>query len=185
MPKLHHLIVLPLLCLLLSCSSKAKLSDQVIDDYLKAIQNIQQISPDLAKKLTQGQLTEQTGTESWQQVEKAVQEAGFKDMPDFIQVNGAIALALGQAHGGQFLKDQDKNIQAALAKIDQQLANPKIPATLRTALQEQKNLIQQQYTTNKSWANWVMEGVSQFNDAGSLEVIKRRTPDLQRAFSGR
>ena len=76
-----------------------KITDEIVDKYVKAYTGLRQIGPELAEKMKNAQGREvdiDPGMQGYAQIEKIIKDAGFKDYKEFVQVNAKIGLAFSQ-----------------------------------------------------------------------------------------
>ncbi len=165
-----------------------EITDEVVVKYIKAYNNLRKIAPELANRMSkysgQGEPDAAAGLQGYAELEKAVQEAGFKDMPEFVQVNAKIAWAFNylQAQRGmsRFQKMQDIGMQ----EFDKALANPDVPESTKAELRKAKEKAQADYAKNKKWADLTMSGVKLFSDEKTKAVIERHRKEIESAYTG-
>ncbi len=181
--KLFFLIISFLL--VLSCSPKVKLTDETIEKYLKAYKGMKAVSPELAKNISTNKVNIAQGMEGFNKIESVIKNAGFTNYAEFVKVNAAIAWSFSKVQGEKFMSETNKNVNSGLATIDKQLNSPNVPEAVKKQLRIQREQLVKDYSKNKPWADLVISGVSKLTDKESLEVIKRHSKELERAFQGR
>lgn len=161
------------------------LTDAQVTSYIQAYKNLRKVAPNLAAKMRQTEGLPEVGQSGFLEVEKAVQAAGFKDYPEFVRVNAAVAWAFSQGQGKAFMTEMSAAHKQAYAQIDAQLENPALPAATRAELEQARARIEAEYTKNKGWADLTMNLTSNLTNKESVEVVMRRRKELEAAFTGR
>lgn len=174
------------LCLCLSLSACAqKINEKTIKNYIQAYQSIRKISPELGKKLQSPDFNILDGQASYQELNQAVQKAGFKDMGEFVQVNNTIAFGFGQTQSKQFLGDVDGKMKQGLAQIDSQLKNPALPAETRRQLEASRQSMIDHYTNSKKWADDVVNVMNKGTDPETTQLIQAHKQELSKLYQGK
>lgn len=177
------LAVLPA-CHLLN-PKQATLTDQQVVMYLKAYQNLRQAAPQLAKDIQKDLEGPKPGMPGFAQFEKAVKDAGFKDYPEFVRVNAAIAWAFSQGQGKAFMGEMSDAHRKAYAELDAKLKDPNVPAPVKAQLKVAREQIEANYAQNKGWADLSMKVTSQLTDKESIAVVMKHRKELEAAFQAR
>lgn len=162
-----------------------EITDETVDKYIKANENLRKLGPELLKKAHAsegGDLT--AGMEGYAQVEKAVRDAGFESYREFVVVNAKIGAAFSMLEGRGFMTKMEKMNAIGTEEIDKQLADPNLPPETRAELEQAKKTIRENYEKNKPWAEGVLKGVDMVVDEQTEEVIKRNQDRLRVALAG-
>lgn len=177
------LAVLPTLA---GCPKSEPVTDQQVVRYIQAYKALKKAGPKAAAMVgKQGQKLPDAGQAGYQEIEKAIKSAGFKDYPEFVRVNAAVAWAFSQGQGDAFLKDMDGQQKAAIAQIDAQLKNPNVPPPVKAQLQASRKQIIDEFKKNKGWADVSMNVTSKLTDKASVAVVMKHRKELEAAFTGR
>jgi hypothetical protein len=164
---------------------QATLTDQQVVMYIKAYKNIRKKVPHLAEELRQHEDGVQAGQAGFDVIEKAIKEAGFKDYPEFVRVNAAVAFAFSQGQGKAFMGDMSEAHKKAYAEIDSKLKDPNVPAAVKEQLKMARQQIEDNYKKNEGWANVSMEITSKLTDKESIAVVMKHRKELEAAFTAR
>lgn len=162
------------------------LTDAQVVMYIKACQNLRKVAPHMAKEIQKRpEATLNPGTAGFTVVEKAIKDAGFKDYPEFVRTNAAVAWAFSQGQGKAFMAEMSAAHRQAYAEIDQKLNDPQVPAAVKAQLEVAKSQIEAHYKQNKPWADVAMNVTSHLTDKESIAVVMRHRKELEAAFVGR
>lgn len=164
-----------------------KITDEIVDKYVKAYTGLRQIGPELAEKMKNAQGREvdiDPGMQGYAQIEKIIKDAGFKDYKEFVQVNAKIGLAFSQMEGRTFMDQMDKMHSIGYEEIDKQLADPQVPEEVKAELRKTRAQLEENMAKNKPWAEGVMKGASILSDKETLEVIQRNREKIRSAYTG-
>ncbi|MBL8992318.1 MAG: hypothetical protein JNM63_03205, partial [Spirochaetia bacterium] len=118
------------------------------------------------------------------QIDVAVKEAGFSGYPEFIKVNGAVAFAFSQYQATRFMGEMSEMQDAGIKQIDEQLADPSVPEETKAELRKNREKLIESYQKNKGWADKVMGLMNKLSDQNAIEVVKRYSSELEKAFTG-
>jgi hypothetical protein len=178
------LAVLPA-CNVINPKQKTLTDDQVVR-YIKAYKNLRQVAPHMANELQKRpEAKADPGTAGFLVIEKAVKDAGFKDYPEFVRTNAAIAWAFSQAQGKAFMGEMSDEHKKAYAEIDAKLQDPQVPAAVKQQFKMAKAQIEDNYKKNEGWANVAMNVTSNLTDKESIAVVTRHRKELEAAFTAR
>ncbi|MDB5101749.1 MAG: hypothetical protein JWM80_6170 [Cyanobacteria bacterium RYN_339] len=187
MTALSRLVAVALcLALMPACSKKEPLTDDQVTKYIQAYTAIREVAPDLAGKVgKEGGGLPEAGQAGFGDIEKAVKDAGFKNYPEFVRVNAAVAWSFSQGQGQAFMAEMSDAHKNAYAKIDEQLANPAVPAEAKAELTKAKAEIEANYTKSKGWADIPMKLMAKLSDKDSVDVVMRHRKELEAAFTAK
>lgn len=182
-------IVLVLTTLLSACSffTGPKITDEIVQNYIKAYTRLRQAGPELAERMrnANGQEVDiDQGMAGYQEIEKIIKESGFKSYREFVQVNAKIGLAFSQLEGRAFMNDMDQMHAIGNEEIDKQLADPQVPEEVKAELRRAKQEIAENMNKNKPWAEGVMKGAELAGDKETLEVVRRHQKAIRDAYTG-
>lgn len=170
---------------LAGCPKPQPVTDDQVVRYIKAYKALKQAGPKAAAMVGKQNPLPEAGQAGYQEIEKAIKSAGFKDYPEFVRVNAAVAWAFSQGQGDAFLKDMDGQQKAAIQQIDQQLKNPNLPPPAKAQLTHARTQIINEYKKNKGWADVSMNVTSKLTDKDSVAVVMKHRKELEAAFTGR
>jgi len=179
-----------LFCFFCACSPPGpELTDDLVMRYIKAYNGIRKIAPDLARRMAaykgEGEPgLETAGQQGFDDLQKVVQDAGFRDMAEFVTVNAKIAWAFNYVQAVRAIDEFQQLHDNGLADFDRALADPEVPEETKTALREGRARLATEFARNKSWADLTMRGVKLFSDDKARAVIERHREALEKAYVG-
>jgi len=195
-------IVLVLFTILVffSCSEiigeKGTLTDQKIQNYIKAYKGLKENAPKILTNLNQNGETIAAGQLGFLEFEKIITDAGMESYPDFVRTNAKIGIifSLIEANKGmersENLEQSSKEmIDDAMAFIQTQIDNPDVPEETRIELRQQirehksnKKLLTKTYSKNTKIAYLVIEEVEKIREMvvnqADIEAVQRNHADL-------
>ncbi|MBE7439705.1 MAG: hypothetical protein HS115_14710 [Spirochaetales bacterium] len=179
-----------LILLLYACTPAGpEITDDLVVRYIQAYQNVRRIAPELARKMAaykgEGEAgVESAGTEGFEELQKAVQSAGFKDMAEFVAANAKIAWAFNYVQAERAIGEFQKMHDNGLEEFDRALADPEVPEETKAALRDGRAKLAAEFARSKSWADLTMRGVRLFSDEKARAVIERHREALEKAYMG-
>ena len=181
---INPFIIITILLILCSCSSGPSLTDETIEKYIIAYRNLKKIAPELlnsAEEVEKGNLN--AGQEGFQDVEKVITDAGFKDYAEFVNVNSKIAWAFSVLQATTYVDTMDKIIAKGEEDLTIAINDPNISEELRQKLIAARDSLKEEYTKNRKIAMPVLEGTKKFlTDKKSLEVVKKHLKELEAVY---
>ena len=187
-----RLLTLPLalpFALFLACGwfGGKKITDQTVQNYIKAYVRLKQAGPELAERMKNAQGKEveiDKGMAGYNEIEKIIKESGFESYQEFVEVNAKIGLAFSQIEGRQFMNEMDQMHSIGNEEIDKQLADPQVPEEAKAELRRAKQEIADNMNKNKPWAEGVMKGAEMLGDKETMEVVRRHAKEIRDAYTG-
>lgn len=167
---------------LISCGPSVKLTDDLVVKYIAGYKKVREVSPELAGAI-RNEKTPETPAQI-KQIDAAVKEAGWSGYPEFMKVNAAVAFAFGQYQATRFMGEMSEMQDAGLKQIDEQLADPSVPEETKAELRKNREKLAESYSKSKGWADKVMTLFNHFSDQKAIEVVKRHSSELEKAFTG-
>lgn len=167
---------------LISCGPSVKLTDELVVKYIAGYKKVREVSPELAGAI-RNEKTPETASQI-KQIDAAVKEAGFSGYPEFMKVNAAVTFAFSQYQATRFMGEMSEMQDAGIKQIDAQLADPSVPEETKVELRKNREKLDESYQKNKGWADKVMGLLSKLSDQNAIEVVKRHSSELEKAFTG-
>ncbi len=195
-----------IMSLLFSCSQvtgkKGTLTDQKIQNYIKAYKGLRENAPGMLKNLNENGETVDAGKAGFADFEKIIKEAGMENYPDFVRTNAKIGVIFslieankGLTRSGNLERSSKAMIDDGIAFLEKQIADPNVPeetkAELRKQILEQKKnkkKLTDTYDKNTGIANLVIEKVQKIQgmvvNESDVEAVERNHTALFEAFTG-
>ena len=206
MKKSKITFLLVTIMLFFSCSEiigeKGTLTDQKIQNYIKAYKRLRENAPKILANLNQNGETIDASSMGFLEFEKIIKDAGMEGYPDFVRTNAKIGVAFSliEAHKGvnraDNLRESGKEmINDAIAFMQKQIDNPDVPEETKEELRQQieehkknKKLLVKTYSDNTEIANLVIKQVEKIRgmvvNQSDVEAVERNHADLYEAFTG-
>ncbi len=164
--------------------SDIPLTDELVEKYIVAYKNLKKQGPQILNDINKSNGDVNAGNAGFSSIEKTMQDAGFKDYPEFVVVNARIAWAFNIVQGTAAVGDFENMKDDGLRQIDSVLALPEVPEETKAELRKQRETITKDWDKNKKWADFTLEKINKLTSSADKEVIKRHRKELLEAFSG-
>jgi hypothetical protein len=164
--------------------SDIPLTDELVEKYIVAYKNLKKQGPQILNDVNKSNGDVSAANNEFKSIESTMQDAGFKDYPEFVVVNARIAWAFNIVEGSAAVTDFEGRKDDGLRQIDSVLALPDIPEETKVELRKSREVITKDWDKNKKWADFTLEKINKLTSDADKEVIKRHRKELLEAFSG-
>lgn len=164
--------------------SNMPLTDELVEKYIVAYRNLKKQGPEILNDVNKSNGDVNAANAQFNNIEKTMQDAGFKDYPEFVVVNARIAWAFNIIEGTAAVGDFEGRKDDGLRQIDSVLALPEVPEETKAELRKSREAITKDWDKNKKWADFTLEKINKLTSDADKEVIKRHRKQLLEVYSG-
>jgi len=200
------LILVMIAMIILSCTQitgeKGTITDEQVENYLKAYKKLREIAPDILKDINENSDQSKAGKDGYNSVEEAIKESGIESYAEFVRLNAKIGTVFSMLQANRGMESQE-NLQNSGQEmfddsyryIEEQLNDPEVPeetkVELRKTLEELKQNskeLKESYESNKIIADWVLDKAQKIQgllvNEADIEVIQAHEEEIFEAYTG-